>query len=144
MRLPRNVRIFRGQWDAVPFLSVLFLLMLFMALESRMAFVPGVSIDLPEGTSVPAHSGVTLMVAVDHVGQIYYDNQALGADTLLERLRSDVTRLNTPVTLVVQADKSVTNERLVELAGIAQQAGVADVLLATRRPPSASSVQTGP
>ncbi len=144
MRLPRNVRIFRGQWDAVPFLSVLFLLMLFMALESRMAFVPGVSIDLPESKSLPAHTGVTLMVAVDHVGQLYYDNQALGAESLLKRLSTDVGRLGTPVTLVIQADKSVTNEKLVELAGLARQAGIVDVLLATRRPPSASAAKATP
>ena len=134
MRYPRNVRVFRGQWDALPFLSVFFLLVLFLALESRMAFVPGVAIDLPEGKGTPVHSGVSLMVAVDHMGQVYYENQAVSASELAKRLGSDVNHLKVPVTLIVQADKAVTNEKLIELAGLAKGVGVRDVLLATRQP----------
>lgn len=144
MRYPRNVRIFRGQWDAAPFLGVFFLLVLFLALESRMAFVPGVAIDLPESRGTPVHSGVSLMVAVDHLGQLYYENQAVTADDFSKRLRHDVGGLKAPVTLIVQADKAVTNEKLVQLAGLAKGAGVRDVLLATRMPGRPTPTKAGP
>jgi len=136
MKFPRTVRVFRGQWDAAPFLSVFFLLLLFLALESRMAFLPGVSLDLPEGGGAPAHTGLTVLVALDHAGQLYYDNQAVGADQLRGRLQAEVRRLGAPVTLVVVADKAVTGERLVQVAGLAKEAGIRDVHLATRPPPA--------
>lgn len=136
MKYPRTVRVFRGQWDAAPFLGVFFLLVLFLALESRLAFLPGVSIDLPEGGGAPAHPGLNLLVALDHAGQLYYDNQAVGADQLRERLRAEVLRLGTPVTLVVVADRAVTGEKLVQVAGLAKEAGIRDVHLATRPPPA--------
>lgn len=137
MKFPRNARIFRGQWDAVPFVSVFFLLALFMALESRMAFVPGVAIELPEGGSPPAQAGPTLMVAMDRAGQLYYDNQAITPEVFKERLREDVVKLGSPVTLIVHADKAVPNEHTVRLCGLAKAAGVREVVLATRVSPLA-------
>lgn len=132
MKYPRNVRIFRGQWDAVPFLGVFFLLVLFLALESRMAFVPGVAIELPPGGGAPTHAGFTLMVAVDRVGQLYYENQIIDSNRFQQRLAEDVQRVGVPVTLIVHADKAMTNEQLVRLSALARAAGVKDLQLATR------------
>jgi biopolymer transport protein ExbD len=136
MKFPRTVRVFRGQWDAAPFLSVFFLLVLFLALESRLAFLPGVSIDLPEGGGPPAHPGLTVLVALDHAGQLYYDNQTISTDQLRERLAAEVRRLGAPVTLVIVADKTVTGEKFVQVAGLAKAAGIRDVLMATRPVPA--------
>jgi biopolymer transport protein ExbD len=126
--------VFRGQWDAIPFISVFFLLLLFLALQSRLAFVPGVPITLPAGGGPPAHAGATLLAAVDHSGQVYYENQAVTEQELGARLRADTTRIGSPVTLVLHADKSVSIERLARLQDLATAAGVREILLATGRP----------
>ncbi len=144
MKFPRATRIFRGQWDALPFLSVFFLLILFLALQSRLAFVPGVAIDLPIGSGTPTQQGFTLVVAVDHVGQYYYENQVITPDRLEQRLQETIARLKSPVTLIVHADKSTTQERMVELSGLAKRAGVRDLLQATRPAPAARTPKPSP
>ena len=48
MKFPRNARIFRGQLDASPFVGVLFLVAIFLLLNSSLVFVPGIAINLPE------------------------------------------------------------------------------------------------
>lgn len=49
-----------------------------------------------------------------------------------DRLRKDVRAINGPVTLLVQADKAVPYEIILQLGRLAKEAGVADALLATR------------
>lgn len=144
MKLQRNARIFRGQWDPIPLVSVFFLLLLFLALESRMAFVPGVSIDLPEGGSPPPQAGATLMVAMDRLGRLYYENQMVDEGELLASLRTDAGKLEADVTLIVLADKGVTYERLTRLKELAQRAGIKALHLATRRDPIGPGVRAAP
>lgn len=71
MKFPRNAKIFRGQLDAAPFAGVLFLLVIFLALNSLLVFVPGVQIKLPVGDSLPGAANPTLVVAADRNGQLY-------------------------------------------------------------------------
>ena len=130
MKFPRNARIFQGQLDATPFASVFFLLLIFVLLGSRL-YTPGVQVELPQadqelaGTDHP-----TVAVAVAKDGRLYYENQVIDKDTLEKRLREAVLK-SRDLTLVVQADKEVTEENLVSLALLAGKAGIHDLLFAT-------------
>ena len=67
MKLPRNVKIFRGQLDAAPFASVAFLLLIFLVLQSKLVFTPGLllRIDAPEvPLDLPGTANPTVVVAV--------------------------------------------------------------------------------
>jgi biopolymer transport protein ExbD len=131
MKLPRNARIFQGQLDVAPFASVFFLLLMFVLLASRL-YTPGVQVHLPEadeelaGTDQPS-----IAVAVARDGRLYFENQEIGKDALQNRLREAAARSREPLTLVVQADKDVTEENLVSLALMAGKAGIHDLLFAT-------------
>jgi biopolymer transport protein ExbD len=135
MKLPRNVKIFRGQLDAAPFASVAFLLLIFFVLQSKLVFTPGVllRIDSPEvpvdlaGTPNP-----TVVVAVDRTGQIYCDNQATTLNGLRQRLKAVVQQSKEPVTMEVQADKAATWETTAPLLGLAKEAGMREALIVTR------------
>ena len=59
MRLPRNVRIFRGQLDAAPFLGVFFILLMFILLHTSLVSHPGVEIQLPFSGELPGPDGPT-------------------------------------------------------------------------------------
>ena len=48
MRLPRNVKVFRGQLDAAPFAGMLFLVLMFLVLQSKLVFTPVIPLRLPE------------------------------------------------------------------------------------------------
>jgi biopolymer transport protein ExbD len=137
MRLPRNAKFFRGQLDAAPFAGVFFLLTLFIVLQSKLVFTPGVRIDLPESpVALPGTPNATVIVAIDRTGQIYFDSQAtVDLEDLRQRLRAVVGRSSEPVTLEVQADKEATLEVTAPVLSLAHEVGMSGALLVMRPRP---------
>lgn len=132
MRLPRNAKIFRGRLDAAPFVGIFFILLLFVLLHTSLVYHPGVSIELPESGELPGPTGPTIVVAVDNHGAMYFENQSVSKGRLGVRLKDRIAAMNGPVTLVIQADKSVSQEMIVGLAELANQSGIKRAVLATR------------
>ena len=135
MRFPRHARIFRGQLDAAPFAGVFFLVLIFITLNSPLVFTPGVRVELPEADGLPGVANPAAVVVVDRSGQYYLENQVIGEAELLPRLRAAADRARAhgaPVTLVVLADKLTPNDHLFRLAELAREAGIRDLLQATR------------
>jgi len=134
MRFPHNVKIYRGQIDAAPFLGVFFLLIIFLLLNSSFVFTPGVPITLPEGVNLPGTDKPTAVVAIDSNGHFYFENQLCDEARLKERLQTAVERSAEPVTLVVQADRDAKVETLARLGMMANSLGIRQVLQAVRPP----------
>src|ERR1044071_1773370 len=116
MRFPRNRQIFRGQLDVAAFAGVLFILLIFVLLHSHLVFTPGVPLRLPEGEDLPGVIGRTVVVAIDATGQYYFDNQITHERLLHQRLIEVVNAAREPVTLIIEADESVTWSNLQKLA----------------------------
>lgn len=124
MKLPRNVKIFRGQLDAAPFAGVTFLLLIFLLLSSKLVSTPVVRIELPEVSDrVPGISGPTVVVAIDQVGNLFYENQIITEEALMDRLRKRVAEATEPLTLEIQADKAGILERPAQLMNRARALG---------------------
>ncbi len=132
MRFPRNTKIFRGQLDAAPFAGVLFVLVIFLLLNTSLVFTPGVPIRLPEAVNLPGSANPTLMVVVDGTGQLYFENQVSDEAHLKEKFQAAVAQAKDPLTLIIQADKEVKYEMLVRLSLLARSTGIKEALLATR------------
>ena len=132
MRFPRNTKIFRGQLDAAPLASVLFVFMTLLLLHPALVFLPGVPVNLPESVDLPGTTNPKAVVVIDRGGQIYFDSQAIDEPTLKEKLEAAVLKNKGVLTLVVQADKETRHDTLVRLAGLAREVGIREVLLATR------------
>ncbi|MHC1763208.1 MAG: ExbD/TolR family protein [Verrucomicrobiia bacterium] len=134
MRLPRNAKIFRGQLDAAPFAGVMFLLLLFVVLQSKLVFTPGIPIDLPKADAdLPGIPGPSVIVAVDRSGQVYYESQAVAnLGDLRDRLRAAVRQSRQPLTLEVMVDKSAPLAYWVPVLSLAGEAGMDRALLVTR------------
>ncbi len=132
MKFPRNAKPFAGQLDAAPFAGVFFVLLIFVALGNNLIFTPGVPIRLPEAADLPGTLNPTAVVTVAAGGEFYYDNQVITLERLRARLAEEVRRAREPLTLVVQADRDVRYEVLVQLGLLAHDAGIKDALLATR------------
>lgn len=139
MRFPRNRQIFRGQLDIAAFAGVIFMLLIFVLLHSRLVFTPGVPIRLPEADELSGVIGHTIVVAVDASGQYYFDNQLTHERLLQRRIAEEVEKSREALTLVIQADKAVTWENLARLGLLARKAGVKDAVLAMRPPASVSA-----
>jgi biopolymer transport protein ExbD len=139
MKFPRNARIFRGRLDVAPFATVFFLLVIFVMLTS-LVYTPGVRLELPTANDLPGTDKPTVAVAIDANGKLYFENQWIEENQLTNRLHKAVlASAPEPLTLVVQADKAVTYQRLVHLTLLARDAGIAEALLATLPEPGASS-----
>ena len=131
MRFPHNTKIFRGQLDMAPFAGVLFLLLIFLLLHSSLVFTPGLPIRLPQTANLPGSAGPSVAVAVDSGNVIYYENQVLTPERLVEKLKAAVEESKEPLTLVIQADREVKYETLVQLGLLARDVGIKEALLAT-------------
>ena len=129
MRLPRNARIFRRQLDFTPFASMFFLLVIFVMLGG-LVYTPGVRIQLPVAEDLPGTDQPTVKVAVDASGRLFFHNQLIEADQLQSRLREELEQAGQPLTLVVEADKDLTQEKLERLLSLARAAGLQEALLA--------------
>lgn len=136
MRFPLRVRIFRGVLDPAPFLGLFMVLLMFLLFSSRLVSIPGVPIQLPETAPLPGPTEPVLVVAVDRHGQFYFEHQVCDPDTLRVRLSDRARQRTPPPTLVVEADRDVRYEVLVRLSVLAREAGLNQVLLATRPQPT--------
>jgi biopolymer transport protein ExbD len=132
MKFPRNKQIFRGQLDLAAFAGVFFVLLIFVMLNSSLISTPGIPIDLPAGEELSGVAGRTLVVAVDPNGQFYFKNQLTSEHLLQRRLSEEVNAAREPITLVVQADRSVPFDRILKLGGLASKAGIRSAHIATR------------
>jgi biopolymer transport protein ExbD len=130
MKFQRNARIFKGQLDAAPFATVFFLLAIFLLL-TLMVYTPGVRLDLPPADDLPGTDKPSVAVAIDTNGRLYFENQLVEEAELKGKLARAVTNSPQPLTLVVQAHKNVTYDRLISLTLLARDAGISSAWLAT-------------
>jgi biopolymer transport protein ExbD len=142
MRFPRNKQIFRGQLDVAAFAGVMFILLIFVLLHTRLVFTPGVPIQLPVAGDLPGVIGRTIVVAVNASGQYYYEGQVTHERLLHQRFKEAVDSAREPLTLIIQADKNVTIEQLDQLGFLARSAGIKAAVQATR--PASSAVKATP
>lgn len=137
MRFPHHARIFRGQFDAAPYVGVFFLLVIFLLLTSSMVFLPGVTIQLPQSADLPGTDKPVAVVAVDASGAFYFENQICDETRLQERLRAALERSAQPLTLVARVDRSARAEVLARLALVARAVGIREMLQEVQPAPSA-------
>lgn len=130
MKFRRNARMLGGILDAAPFACVFFLLVSFVLL-GPLIYTPGLRLQLPVANDLPGTDKPTVTVAVDAANQLYFANQRLSEAELRTRLAAAVANSPEPLTLVFQADKSVTWDCLTRLSLLARDAGIRDALLAT-------------
>jgi biopolymer transport protein ExbD len=141
MKFPRNAKIFRGQLDLAPLAGIFFLLVIFFLLHSSLVFTAGVRIQLPSSgdSPLPGLAGPSAVVVMDSNGELYFENQVIKLAELQKSLRQ-LAEKHRDITLVLQADKSVRLESLVQLSRLAAEAGIHDVWLAAQSTNSPESV----
>jgi biopolymer transport protein ExbD len=133
VKFPRNAKILRSHFDVAPFAAVFFLLLIFLLLG---ALVPKAGIPLqafqpPMSDNLPGPDGPTVAMAVDESGNFYYENQIVTKRVLINKLMVAAKTVRAPLTLIVHADKTVTYDTLAQLALLARDHGITNIVLAT-------------
>jgi biopolymer transport protein ExbD len=130
MKFPRTAKTLGSQSDAAPYAAVFFLLVIFLLLGALIP-TPGVPLSLPSAIDLPGTDKPTVAVAIDASNRFYFANQLIGEAQLKTSLSNRASGSSQPLTLVIQADKTVSYEQLLRLTLLARDAGITNALLAT-------------
>lgn len=126
-------RWFSGPGDFAPAVCVFFNLLIFLLLQSHLAPVPGVPVELPVmeiGASVVGPDGQ--VVVVDREGRLFFRQQLTTDEALAAELAKLAPGLPEQPLLVIQADRSLDLGRLAEVYALCRRAGVTRLKLQTR------------
>lgn len=124
---------FSGVGDFAPVGSVFFLLLIFLLLQSHLAPVPGVLVELPAMETVsPIPGPDSQMVVVDREGRLFYRQQLTTDEALARQLADRAVQSPEQALLVIQADRELNLGRLAEVYALCRRAGVSRLKLQTR------------
>lgn len=124
---------FSGVGDFAPVGSVFFLLLIFLLLQSHLAPVPGVLVELPSVETVsPIPGPDSQTVVVDREGRLFFRQQLTSDEALARQLAEHVARSSEQALLVIQADRDLNLGRLAEVYALCRRAGVSRLKLQTR------------
>jgi biopolymer transport protein ExbD len=141
MKFPRTAKILGNQSDTAPYAAVFFLLITFVLVAALLP-TPGVGlslVNLPEADNLAGANQPTVAVAIDCSNRLYFADQMIAAADLKTKLSNAVSRASSPLTLVIQADKTVSYEELLQLSLLARNVGITNALLATLPRPTTGS-----
>ena len=131
------MRIARKPMEAVPFIDLAFVLLLFFIAVGAGVSRPGILMELPAlGSSdqVPYSRAVVTITYGGEAGAdegfLFFEDALLGEDQLVIGLRRHALE-HPEEELVIEADRRVSNERVLAISELARQAGIRKILLAT-------------
>ncbi len=132
MKFRRTLQPLKGQFELAPYLCVVFVLLFFMLFGGYLVLPVGTRLELPAGGwRIGSWTGEPfLVVAVDAGEQCYFENQIVpDLAALRDRLAARAAAPRGPRRLYLQADRSVRHDKLQELARLAREAGLSEILL---------------
>lgn len=103
-----------------------------LGLELNVPFrPPGNRLELPEFAGFPGATNPIVVVSINLNGQLFFQHQVVREDSLQNKLILFVENARFPVTMVVQADREVKYDKIIQVCAIARKAGIHEVDLAT-------------
>ena len=147
MRLTRNdfydrLFFFRGNYRPrrpvgrafVGFIAVVdafALLALFQYAQSAFVLQPGVRLALPAAPFADGTPYGSMVVVVSQEGFVFFNDERIPLEGLASAFRQ-TAYAQEATTLLIEADAKVRQETLIEIYNMAAEAGITDVLLASR------------
>lgn len=115
--------------DLAPLLDVVFILLIFFIVTTVFVKETGVEVDKPTAVSTKQLQKSVLMIAITQTSEVVYAGTNIGVkgvrSTLSQAIRTKVKPL------VIQADKTVPTDLLVQVIDQAKLAGIKSVSIAT-------------
>jgi biopolymer transport protein ExbD len=115
--------------DLAPLLDVVFILLIFFIVTTVFVKETGVDVDKPTAVSTKQLQKSVLMIAITSSGEVVYASNNIG----VKGVRATITQaIRTKIKpLVIQADKTVQTDLLVQVIDQAKLAGIKNVSIAT-------------
>ena len=118
--------------DMSPLLDVVFILLIFFIVSTVFVKETGVEVDKPQAISAQKLDQMAIMLAIQSQGEVVYDSANIGVSGVRSTVEQLLMKEQRPV--VIQVDKAVRSELLVEVIDEAKLAGADTVNIATLKP----------
>ena len=118
--------------DMSPLLDVVFILLIFFIVTTVFVKETGVDVDKPQAISAQRLEQTTILLAITNAGEVYYDGSHIGVAGVRGTIEQLLQEDERPV--VVQADKTVPTELLLNVIDEAKLAGVEKISIAALNP----------
>src|SRR5690606_22652610 len=112
---------------AIPLVSVVFILLVFILLVGTLSAPGSRQVELPEAASGEDATGGVAELTVDAAGLVHAAGMTMEIDDIGPELFAPGQR-----TVALRADRAVASDRLVALLGALQAAGLEEVRLVVR------------
>ena len=117
--------------NLTPMLDVVFIMLIFFIVTASFVKEAGIDVTRPPAVAAERKERGNILVAITENDQIWMDRRQVDPRALranIERLHAE----NPKGTVVIQADRDSTNERLVQVMDASRQAGVYQIALAAQ------------
>ena len=118
--------------DMSPLLDVVFILLIFFIVSTVFVKETGVEVDKPQAISAQKLDQMAILLAITNTNEVMYDGSHIGVSGVRATIEQLLIKEQRPV--VIQVDKAVRSELLVEVIDEAKLAGAAAVNIATLKP----------
>jgi biopolymer transport protein ExbD len=115
-----------------PLIDMVFLTLLFFMVNAVLAINPAMRVDLPRARTSMGEGDRNVLVSVEADGSVFIENRLVSLDEFDNALRAEFARAGTR-SILLQGDKALPYERLVEVMDQAKLAGTGRISLATVR-----------
>lgn len=115
--------------DLTPMLDVVFILLIFFIVTASFVKESGIEVNKPQAQSAVKKELANIFIAINEHDEIWIDKRKADVRSLraiIERLNAE----NPQSSIVIQADKRSTNEKLVLVMDAARQAGIYNIAIA--------------
>lgn len=118
--------------DMSPLLDVVFILLIFFIVTTVFVKETGVEVDKPQAMTAQQLEKTVILLAITNNGEVFYDSSSIGVAGIRGTLEQLLRSQERPV--VIQADKHVQTQLLLEVIDEAKLAGAVSVNLAALAP----------
>lgn len=117
--------------------DVVFLLLIFFLLSSSFIVYPGIRVHLPNAEQTTPQSEKQIVLTITENGLYYINSQRVLLEELGEKL-SEKLGSEKDKLIVINADKSISLQRAIEVMDVAKNIGASRFLIATVQQPKKS------
>lgn len=116
--------------DMTPMLDIVFIMLIFFIVTATFIKEAGIDVARPLASTADEQGDASILVAISPADEIWIDKRVVepsAVQTVIKRLHAE----NPKGSLVIQADRESTNEKLVVVMEAAKEAGIANVAIST-------------
>lgn len=122
------------QINIVPMIDVIFAILTFFIMSTLfLGRVEGLAVNLPKAQSAQPQKVVRATVTLDKAGDLYFNKQQVPIEALQNAIRA-VNQPGQDLVIVLNADGSVTHDRVIAVMDQIRRVEGAKLSIATQRP----------